>query len=181
MPINASTPVGFNEIYGSITSVNSSVNKPVVISVKKGQSYDVFSYKGMFTPCPTCGADYYSGINSIFPAEFLFKGAGYLPDPSKSSRTLPSSLLSVQHRADDMLFGRACWVPVTMIPWTHQGNTDLKTQRQNRLAAQHFLFANGYQRDWYGFDYGALIGSFDGVAWFPIGSNRRITASSSKL
>ena len=47
--------------------------------------------------------------------------------------------------------------------------------------AQHFLFSNGYKRDWYGFNYGSLIGSFDGVSWFAIGNQRRIQAGSNKL
>ena len=49
------------------------------------------------------------------------------------------------------------------------------------LNFAHFLFANGYNRDWYGFDYGALIGSFDGVNWFAVGNQRRIQAKSNKL
>lgn len=181
LPNNALGPIGFNEIYGSFTTVAGSAKAPSVVSVKKGQSYDIYSDRGTFTPCPTCGADYYPSVNSLFPAELLFRGGGYLPDPSRTSRLLPSSLLSAQYRADDLLFGRACWIPATMIAWTHQGNTDVALQRRNRLGAQHFLFANGYQRDWYGFDYGALIGSFDGVSWFAIGSNRRVTALSNKL
>ena len=43
------------------------------------------------------------------------------------------------------------------------------------------LFVNGYQRDWYGFNKGALIGSFDGVTWFAIGKGRIVRASSKKL
>jgi hypothetical protein len=43
------------------------------------------------------------------------------------------------------------------------------------------MFANGYQHDWYGFNQGALIGSFNGVNWFAIGNNRRVKAKSSKM
>ena len=35
-------------------------------------------------------------------------------------------------------------------------------QRLNRLSTQAAMYVNGYQRDWYGFNKGALIGSFDG-------------------
>ena len=40
---------------------------------------------------------------------------------------------------------------------------------------------NGYQRDWYGFNKGAVIGSFNGVNWFAVGGGRRVEATSSKL
>src|SRR5690606_12742115 len=77
--------------------------------------------------------------------------------------------------------GRACFLPATMIPWTHTTASHPTDQRRLRLAGQHFLFANGYNRDWYGFDYGSLIGSFDGVTWFSIGNQRRVKATSNKL
>ena len=40
---------------------------------------------------------------------------------------------------------------------------------------------NGYKKDWYGFNLGALIGSFDGVNWFAAGGGRRVRATSNKL
>ena len=111
-------------------------------------------------------------------SNFDFKGGGYLPHPYNTNKNLSNP----DHaRADDHLFGRACFVPVTMIPWTHKPFSDPQQQRLNRLASQHFLFSNGYQRDWYGFDYGSIIGSFDGVRWFSVGNQRRIKATSNKL
>lgn len=68
-----------------------------------------------------------------------------------------------------------------MIPWTHTTANSPREQRRIRLSGQHFLFANGYSRDWYGFDYGSLIGSFDGVTWFSIGNQRRVKAKGKKL
>ena len=68
-----------------------------------------------------------------------------------------------------------------MIPWTHAISSVASDQRLNRMRAQHFLYANGYQRDWFGFDYGAVIGSFDGVTWFAIGTNRRIKSTTNRL
>ena len=53
---------------------------------------------------------------------------------------------------EDTLFGRACWLPPTMIPFTHMPTNDASEQRQRRLAAQAALYINGYQRDWYGFN-----------------------------
>lgn len=180
LPANASTPIGFNEIYGTLSTNVSDPRPPVVLRTKVGRNYDIFVNSGIFSSCIFCGTDYYDFVNQIFPSNLTFKGGGYLPDPTKTNRKGRSST-PINIRSDDLLFGRACFVPATMIPWTHNNNSDLQTQRLNRLAAQHFLFSNGYQRDWYGFDYGSVIGSFDGVHWFSIGNSRRIKATSTKL
>jgi len=169
---------GFNEIYGSFSKTNSSAARPAkMIAVKKDTIYNLFTNSGIFSTCLTCGSDYYSSIKRLFPDSFSGAGGGYVPDNFSSQRVTTSGV----YRSDDLLFGRACFVPTTMIPWTHMANTQVKDQRRNRLAAQHFLFANGYNRDWFGFDYGSLIGSFDGVTWFSIGNQRRIKATTNKL
>lgn len=170
--------IGFNEIYGSIVQGSSSSARPAkTVLVKKDTTYDIYTNDGVFSSCTTCGSDYYSNLQKIFPQTFYSVGGGYSPDNYVSARVNSTSL----YRSDDLLFGRACFLPATMIPWTHKPGTDVKTQRRNRLEAQHFLFANGYQRDWFGFDYGSIIGSFDGVTWFSIGNQRRIKASSNRL
>lgn len=176
-PSNKDQYIGFNEIYGSMNLDSSSPNPPKVIEVEKGKTYDIFVDEGSFSTCLNCGTDYYSSLQKIFPNNFDFKGGGYQPSLVESRRRTNASA----YRADDLRFGRACFVPATMIPWTHKENTDVTTQRRNRLSAQHFLFANGYNKDWYGFDYGSVIGSFDGVKWFAIGNERRIKAESNKL
>ena len=176
-PNNVSKYVGFNEIYGSMNVDGSSPLPPKVVNLEKGKTYDIFVDDGAFSSCLDCGADYYSGLQKIFPNNFSDAGAGYRPALVESrKRTNRSSI-----PADDFRFGRACFVPATMIPWTHVAEEDVTTQRRNRLANQHFLFANGYNKDWYGFDYGAMIGSFDGVKWFAIGTQRKIRAEGSKL
>ena len=170
--------VGFNEIYGSFDVNSTRKSLPAKrVRVKKDTSYDLITLNGVFSTCTTCGTDYYSALQRIFPSSFDNFGAGYTPDVLNSSRTNSTGVF----RSDDLLFGRACFVPATMIPWTHKIKDNVRDQRRSRLAAQHFLFANGYQRDWYGFDYGSLIGSFDGVTWFSIGSSRRIKAKSNYL
>lgn len=175
-PNNLNGYVGFNEIYGSLSYGTNSAKAPKVVDVKKGSSYDIYVDNGSFYSCSQCGTDYYSQINKIFPS-FQY-GGGLSPMQFQSNRIASNSNVT---RWDEFQFGRACFVPATMIPWTHYISSNLQTQRKNRLYAQHFLFANGYQRDWYGFDYGAVIGSFDGVKWFAIGTNRRIKATSNKL
>ncbi|MFL5785456.1 MAG: hypothetical protein ACJ76H_12635, partial [Bacteriovoracaceae bacterium] len=177
-PNNVSAYVGFNEIYGSFEKNSASSARPAKMAqVKSGRSYDILVTSGSFATCSNCGSDYYSGLAKIFPQTFSGQGGGYRPDYYESRRENATGT----YRSDDLLYGRACFVPATMIPWTHVAGADAKTQRRARLAAQHFLFANGYDRDWYGFDYGSIIGSFDGVKWFSIGNQRRILATSNKL
>lgn len=172
-----SIPTAFNEIYGSATTGSTSAAKPAkMVRVRKDVTYDLYTNSGAFSSCATCGSDYYSALQKIFPQNFTSIGAGYTPDNYVSSRIHTNA-----YRSDDLLFGRACFVPATMIPGTHKAASDVPTQRRNRLEAQHFLFANGYQKDWFGFDYGSMIGSFDGVTWFSIGNQRRIKATSSRL
>ena len=176
-PNNINQHIGFNEIYGTLGSSIDNAFPSREIAVKKGKNYNIYVDSGHFSTCLKCGHDYYSHIKRLFPQNFLHKGGGYYPDyvtTDRFSTTTP-------YRSDDLLFGRACWIPATMIPWSHSPLQDTQRQRLRRLSAQHFLFANGYQRDWYGFDYGAVIGSFDGVAWFAVGNQRRVHAKSNKL
>lgn len=175
-PNNVTSYVGFNEIYGSFLKNGSYARPAKMVRVKKDTFYDLTVSTGSFSSCTTCGSDYYNALQKIFPQSFSIGGGGYAPELYESSRLKNTS----PYRSDDLLFGRACFLPATMIPWTHTAG-DPRLQRQNRLAAQHFLFANGYNRDWFGFDYGSLIGSFDGVSWFSVGSKRRIQAKSGRL
>lgn len=177
-PNNISSYVGFNEIYGSFSKTQTTSARPAkMVRVKKDKLYDILVISGGFSTCPTCGADYYNSLQKIFPQNFAGQGGGYTPDKYESRRQGNASI----YRADDLQFGRACFVPATMIPWTHDTASTPRDQRRKRLQGQHFLFANGYNRDWYGFDYGSLIGSFDGVTWFSVGNQRRIKATTGKL
>lgn len=178
LPNNVTKYIGFNEIYGSLKEKSKNPARPAkVVSVKNGMFYDIVARDGAFSGCQSCGSDYYGSYQKIFPQNFKSYGGGYSPNLYESSRHKNKGI----YRADDLLFGRACFIPATMIPWTHAQGSTVKDQRQARLNAQHFLFANGYNRDWYGFDYGSLIGSFDGVKWFSIGTQRRVRASGTKL
>jgi hypothetical protein len=176
-PNNVDKHIGFNEIYGSMNIDAASPQPPKVVNLDKGKTYDIFIDQGSFSTCLNCGSDYFSGMQKIFPNNFQYNGGGYLPDLVESRRRSNKG----DYSADDFRFGRACFVPATMIPWTHRANSNLTTQRNDRQNAQHFLFANGYNKDWYGFDYGSVIGSFDGIKWFAIGNQRKIRAESKKL
>lgn len=176
-PNNVNTYIGFHEIYGSFNKKANAPKPPSLVKVKKGQPYDIYVSTGGVSSCTNCGNDPYQQTLKLFPQTFSFKGGGFFPDKFNTSRRSSTGV----YRADDLLFGRACFLPATMIPWTHAAGITAQEQRQRRMAAQHFLYANGYNRDWFGFDYGSVIGSFDGVTWFAIGNQRRITATSNKL
>lgn len=175
-PNNVSQYIGFNEIYGTLAPAAQSAKPAKEVRIVKGKTYDIFVDQGAFSTCYYCGSDYWNTSLKLFPQNFTYKGAGYLPNPFETN-----SQTSTTYRADDLIFGRACFLPATMIPWSHRGTSDRQDQRQRRLQAQHFLYANGYKRDWYGFDYGSIIGSFDGMTWFAVGNQRRVQAESNKL
>lgn len=166
--------IGFNEIYGSLSYSSNSAKAAKEVPVTKGKTYDLYVDNGTYSNCVQCGNDYNSQLNKLFPLTQF--GGGVVPLQSRTDRSQSNGV-----RADDFAFGRSCFVPATMLPWTHAIASDSQIQRKNRLQAQHFLYANGYQRDWFGFDYGAVIGSFDGVKWFAVGTNRRIKADTNKL
>lgn len=176
-PNNLAEYIGFNEIYGSLTSKAGSAIPAREVKIKSGKTYDIFVDSGTFSSCYYCGNDYYNAIAALFPKNFLYRGGGILPDATTTNERASNTDM----RKDDMIFGRACFVPATMIPWSHFPQSETIAQRQRRMQTQHFYFANGYQRDWYGFDYGSIIGSFDGIWWFSIGNQRRIKATSNKL
>jgi len=177
-PNNISGYIGFNEIYGPLNLTSGSAKPALEVKVIQGKIYDMYADNGSFSTCYNCGNDYYNSGNRYFPTGI--GGGGLNPDLYKNV-TDKFQATANSYRDDDFLFGRACFIPATMIPWTHRTVTPRDSQRKARQAAQHFLFANGYQRDWYGFDYGSVIASFDGVAWFSVGAQRRILAKSNKL
>lgn len=169
--------IGFSEIYGSYNISNAGAKPAREVHVMAGKTYDIYVDSGSFSSCQNCGNDYYTSLARLFPNNFTQPGGGLSPHPHRASKLNPGEI-----RADDFIFGRACFVPATMLAWTHPSSGfSAQEQRLRRLASQHFLFANGMQRDWYGFDYGSVIGSFDGVTWFSVGTQRRIRATSNRL
>lgn len=148
------------------------------INVELGKTYILSTISGTFTPCPNCASD--SWFKSFFAHPTTQKGIGLQFSGYSTTRDEYGSNDSLGNY-EDTHFGRACYVPMTMIPLSHKKTSDVQTQRLNRLQTQAAFFINGYQKDWYGFNQGALIGSFDGVTWFAVGTARRVTATTSKL
>ncbi len=175
-PVNGSFNI--NSVLGKMTIDLTHTLPAKEVTVELGKTYILSATSGYFTPCSQCAKDSWFQTFSAHPA--TQRGVGLQAIGFSTSRDTYSGN-STYGNYEDTKFGRACYVPVTMLPYAHQKNTGLQTQRQNRLKTQTAYYINGYQRDWYGFNQGALIGSFDGVTWFAIGTGRRATATSTKL
>ena len=167
-----------NSILGSM-SVDLNHTLPAkIVNVELGKSYLLTAKSGFYTPCPKCAKDVW--YQSFFPFAPSRNGTGLQASGYTTSRDTYSDNTTLGNY-EDTKFGRACFVPVTMLPFAHNKENSLQLQRKHRLSTQAAYYINGYQRDWFGFNQGALIGSFDGVTWFAIGNGRRITATTTKL
>ncbi|MGZ3787994.1 MAG: hypothetical protein ACXVLQ_05690 [Bacteriovorax sp.] len=175
-PVNGSYNI--NSVIGRMTIDLSRALPAKEVAVELGKTYILSATSGYFTPCSQCVKDSWFQTFSAHPVSQ--RGVGLQASGYTTSRDTYSANTTFGNY-EDTKFGRACYVPVTMLPLSHQKNANLQTQRQNRLKTQAAFYVNGYQRDWYGFNLGALIGSFDGVTWFAIGTGRRATATSTKL
>lgn len=167
-----------NAILGQMSVSLSEALPAKSVNVEIDQVYLLSTTSGYYTPCPTCGKDSWTDALTAFPSTQY--GVG-LQTVGHTTERDGLSTNTTGGNYEDTIFGRACWVPPTMLPFTHSQKSSAQTQRLSRLKTQAALFDNGYQRDWYGFNKGALIGSFDGVTWFAIGKGRIVRSSSRKL
>ncbi|MBT7609346.1 MAG: hypothetical protein HN576_06295, partial [Bacteriovoracaceae bacterium] len=175
-PVNGAFNI--NSVLGQMNVQLSRAQPAKMIGLDFDQTYIISAISGFYTPCPSCANDSWFEPFKAFPA--TQGGNGLQAIGFITNRESYSNNLSLGNYGDTK-FGRACWLPPTMIPLSHKKDTNMDTQRRDRLTTQAALWINGYQKDWYGFNQGALIGSFDGVSWFAIGSGRRIVATSNKL
>lgn len=175
-----------NRILGDILVDLSKAQPAKMINVQFNQSYVIRTKAGSYyTPCPECSKDqWYEGFTAFaqpFPVRGELFGNGLQASPTTTNRATSSISSISKGNYEDTIWGRACWVPPTMLPYAHSKNSNVQTQRRNRLETQAAMYMNGYRKDWFGFNQGALIGSFDGTKWFAIGSGRQVTATSTKL
>ena len=169
-----------SDIIGAMDFSLGESHPATVVNVENGEVYIISATEGSYNPCPNCRLDNWLNIFSPFPNSN--QGRGLEPMGGIASREQFQGNVSLANYEDN-IFGRACWVPPTMIAYSHFSEDGMTAQeaRKARLETQAALYVNGYQRDWYGFNKGALIGSFDGVKWFAIGGGRRVIADSNKL
>lgn len=168
-----------NSVLGTMSATLTPSQPAKVVSVDLDQVYLINTLSGNSTPCPTCAKDHWYASFSPHPTTSY--GLGLKAVGFSTQRNSWDNNITLGNY-EDTIFGRACWVPPTMLPFSQPldlGN--VQTQRLTRLKAQATMWINGYQRDWYGFNKGALIGSFDGVSWFAIGKGRIIRSTTKKL
>jgi hypothetical protein len=169
---------GMNAILGQMNVTLDKALPAKTVDVELDQVYQLSTTSGFYTPCPSCGKDSWFNSLSAFPSSGY--GTGLQAVGHSTSRDGYDNN-STGGNYEDTIFGRACWIPPTMIPFSHKAGSTTQSQRLARLRTQAALFSNGYQRDWFGFNKGALIGSFDGVSWFAIGKGRIVKSTSKKL
>lgn len=169
---------GMNSILGQMSVALDKALPAKSVKVEIDQVYFLQTTSGYYTPCPTCAKDSWLNTFTAFPVTGM--GTGLQAIGHTTERDVFSTN-TTSGNYEDTIFGRACWLPPTMIPYTHTAQSTVQSQRLNRLTTQAAMFVNGYQRDWFGFNKGALIGSFDGVTWFAIGKGRIVRSTSKKL
>ncbi|MCO4752947.1 MAG: hypothetical protein KC478_00625 [Bacteriovoracaceae bacterium] len=175
-PLNGS--FNMNSILGQMNVSLDQARPAKLVDLEFDKVYYIAALDGYYTACPQCGKD--SWFTNFSPYPSTQDGLGLRARGFTTSRDSWGTN-SVAGNYEDTIFGRACWVPPTMLPFSHSPDSDVQQQRLNRLSAQSAMYVNGYQRDWFGFNKGALIGSFDGVTWFAIGKGRKVRATSDKL
>ena len=169
---------GMNAILGQMNVTLDKALPAKAVDVELDQVYQIATTSGFYSPCPTCAKDSWFNSLSAYPTSGY--GTGLQAVGHSTSRDGYDNN-STGGNYEDTIFGRACWIPPTMIPFSHKDSSTTQSQRLTRLRTQAALFSNGYQRDWFGFNKGALIGSFDGVSWFAIGKGRIVKSTSKKL
>lgn len=167
-----------NSILGQMNVQLTQARPAVTIDLEFDKQYLITTRNGSYIQCPNCARDPWFSNFSAFPISSNGVGVQAIGYTTRRDTFVTNITLG---NYEDTKFNRACYVPPTMLPFSHSANSDVQTQRQNRLETQAALYVNGYQKDWYGFNRGALIGSFDGVTWFAIGKGRRVRATSDKL
>lgn len=175
-PIESSYSI--NSVIGQMTLDLQQAHPAKVVDIEVDNMYIISVTSGYATPCPYCQQDAWQKVFSSNPESDKGYGLtwrGYTTDRASIGTN------TTYGNYEDTIFGRACWLPPTMLPFSHKAYPDAGNQRRNRLEAQTAMYVNGYQRDWYGFNQGALIGSFDGNSWFAIGAGRRVRSTTKKL
>ncbi len=170
--------LNMNALTGQFKVNLSQAHPALMVPVEFDTGYVISVISGSLNACPLCTKDTWEPSFFIWAPSEIGRGleaVGYT-----TARNQVNSNLSLGNY-EDTGFGRYCYLPPTMLPWSHKPEIDVNNQRRRRLLTQTALYMNGYQKDWFGFNQGAIIGSFDGVSWFSIGNIRKITSTSTKL
>ncbi|MFT6630168.1 MAG: hypothetical protein ACJAS4_000102 [Bacteriovoracaceae bacterium] len=167
-----------NSILGQMTVQLDAARPAHQVKVDFDKQYIISTRSGFFQACPTCAKDSWFNNFSAYPFSNTGVGGQSTGYTTRRDTFVTNTTLG---NYEDTIFNRACFVPPTMLPFSHIKGSVEQDQRLLRLKTQAAMYVNGYQRDWYGFNRGALIGSFDGVTWFAIGKGRIVKSSSDTL
>ena len=167
-----------NSVLGRMSLSLDQARPAKMVPVEFDKIYIIGATSGSSIPCPLCPKDQWLNLLSPHPS---FSGVDGLIAVGHSTRRDDYQQNNTYGNFEDTKFGRACWIPPTMIPFSHKPQGNMMAQRLHRLETQAAFYINGYQRDWFGLNKGAVIGSFDGVTWFAIGNGRRVQAKGNKL
>lgn len=169
-----------NSILGQMTLNLDKAVPAKTVDVEIDQLYLINTTNGFYaSDCADCSKDAWYTQFSPYPA--VARGRGLQAVGYSTKRDAEDGNTTFGNY-EDTIFGRACWVPPTMLPFSQPlGIGTAASQRAIRLKTQAAMWVNGYRRDWYGFNQGALIGSFDGVSWFAVGKGRVVRSTTNKL
>jgi hypothetical protein len=137
-----------NAVLGQMSVALDQALPAKTVNVELDQVYFLSTTSGYYTPCPSCAKDSWLNAFSAFPSASMGTG---LQAVGHTTERDAFSTNTTAGNYEDTIFGRACWLPPTMLPFSHSAKTDVKSQRRNRLQTQAALYMNGYQRDWFGF------------------------------
>ena len=175
----SAAPFSINTLTGLFSLALDQALPAKIIHLEPDQSYVITTTKGSYTPCYQCSHDNWFDAFSAHPKSN--QGTGLEAVGYTTNRSALGDNFSLGNY-EDTIFGQSMLDTTNHASfWPPKERPIHPSQRRARLETQTALYMNGYQRDWYGFNKGALIGSFDGVTWFAIGKSRRVVAKTRKL
>ena len=105
-----------NSILGQM---NVSLDKALpakMVEVEIDHVYQISTTSGVYNPCPSCGKDSWFSTFSPYPTTSYGTG---LQTVGHSTRRDSYDYNSTGGNYEDTIFGRACWIPPTMLPYSH--------------------------------------------------------------
>ena len=128
-----------SDILGAMDFHINETHPATVVNVEVGEKYIVSVTKVPITCSPNCRFDNWLNIFSTHPESNL--GRGVEPMGGIAARDIFQGNPSLANYEDN-IFGRACWVPPTMIAYSHFSDDTMSagTARKRRLKLkQHFI------------------------------------------
>ena len=114
-PNNVDQYIGFQEINGRQDIIGSlDARPPTTVTIEKGTTYDIFVDQGVLVLVL---------IVEMITTLLFKKYFRIISEPAPQVIDQPgrtSPFRDTDFRMHDLIFGRACYVPATMIPWTHR-------------------------------------------------------------